>query len=178
MYEGMTSGSDATINQNLRPGMLVRAVNHAVVVPMLNEVTVTATVSARVPPKSTNSRLSGIEVPSPPATTCHTNDKGGTRAGSSTTPVAIHHPRLFRASCREDFSAEGVRGQVITRHRDRLLVWDQDGRVMTLVDAVRGHLVGEVSLPQVDRLLCTDEDAGEIFVTAAAGRLLRLVPRN
>lgn len=96
MYDGITRGNAARIIHDFRPGMSVRFVSHAVVVPRESAVTVTATVSATVEANSAANRSIGIVVPVPLETTCHARLIGGISAGARTIAVAVHHPRLDR----------------------------------------------------------------------------------
>ena len=90
----MTRGRAATTIHSFRPGRSVRVVTHAVAVPTTSAVIVTAAVNASVAPNREASLPAGIEVLNPDVTTWTVRAIGGSRAGSSTTIAAVHHPGL------------------------------------------------------------------------------------
>ncbi len=69
-----------------------------------------------------------------------------------------------------------VRGNVFGRYRDRLLVWDEPSRTMTVVEVERGGVVTSLSLPQV-HLLHAEGPSGALVAAGDDGRVIRLVPR-
>ena len=96
MYDGITRGKAARIIHALRPGMSVRLVSHAVVVPSESAVMVTAIVRPTVEANSAASRSIGMVAPVPLERTCHARLIGGMSAGVRTIAVAVHHPLLDR----------------------------------------------------------------------------------
>jgi hypothetical protein len=72
--------------------------------------------------------------------------------------------------------APSVRGNVFGRYRDRLLVWDEPSRTMTVLELERGGVVTSLSLPQV-HLLQAEGPSGAVVAAGDDGRVIRLVPR-
>ena len=70
-----------------------------------------------------------------------------------------------------------VTGTVVTMHRDRLLVWDAERREMAIVSVGRGGLIGKMSLPDIDHLEATGNEAGYLLAASEDGRIQRLAPR-
>jgi outer membrane protein assembly factor BamB len=73
--------------------------------------------------------------------------------------------------------APDVAGTVLTRRRGTLLTWDDETKTLGIVDERLGALIAERQLPQVDRIMATSVDAGDIFATGHDGRIIRLVAR-
>lgn len=69
-----------------------------------------------------------------------------------------------------------VRGEVIGRKGRDLIVWDRSTRTLSLLDD-RGFAAQSVALPQVDQLLLSAEENGELYASAADGRVVKLVPQ-
>ncbi len=76
------------------------------------------------------------------------------------------------------WTAAAVRGNVVGSLGNRVLVWDADGRQLTVVDAERGGVISAVRLPSVRHLQMSDRRGGEVFVAGDDGRVSRLVPRQ
>ena len=74
--------------------------------------------------------------------------------------------------------AEGVGGNVLTQLGDDLITWDTDERLLVLVDRRFGSEVKSLRMPQVDKLIATDVQRGELYATGMDGRLIRLHPRQ
>ncbi len=74
------------------------------------------------------------------------------------------------------WTAPTVHGNVFGRYRDRLLVWDEPSRTMTVVELERGGVVTSLSLPQV-HLLHAEGPSGALVAAGDDGRVIRLVPR-
>lgn len=74
------------------------------------------------------------------------------------------------------WTAPTVRGNVIGAHAHRLFAWDDDDRVLTVVDAARGGVMETVNLPDVTHLYMRDN--GDLFAASDDGRVIALVPRG
>jgi hypothetical protein len=61
---------------------------------------------------------------------------------------------------------------------DDLIVWDRDARMLLVVDRRFGSAVKTIRMPQVDRVIASDVERGELYATGTDGRLLRLQPRE
>jgi outer membrane protein assembly factor BamB len=72
----------------------------------------------------------------------------------------------------------GCSGTVVTQRGPRLLAWDERARRMSVVDAARGSLVQQTDMKQVAHLFASGPRDAELFVAAADGRLVRVVPRD
>lgn len=75
------------------------------------------------------------------------------------------------------WTAEGVSGEVVGMHRGRLLVWDSEARVMSLVTAANGDMVERISMPKVSQLVVDGMSSGEMFAVGDDGKVMRMVPR-
>lgn len=75
------------------------------------------------------------------------------------------------------WTAEGVSGVVVGTHRGRLLVWDSEARVMSLVTAQNGDVVERISMPKVRHLVVDGMNSGEMFAVGDDGKVMRMVPR-
>ena len=75
------------------------------------------------------------------------------------------------------WSAPGVRGQVIGKHGNRLMVWDDHEARMSLIDAERGAVITTVDLPEVRHLVMSSTESGDLYAAGNDGRVIRLVPR-
>ncbi len=75
------------------------------------------------------------------------------------------------------WSTPGVRGQVIGKHRNRLMVWDDQEARMSLIDAERGAVMTTVDLPEVRHLVMSSTESGDLYAAGNDGRVIRLVPR-
>lgn len=74
--------------------------------------------------------------------------------------------------------AENASGSVLTRMRDTLITWDRDHKRLQLVDDRLGAVIKTIDMPQIDTLIATDVERGNLYATGTDGRLIRLVPRN
>jgi hypothetical protein len=74
--------------------------------------------------------------------------------------------------------AEDAAGSVLTRMRDTLLTWDPAGKRIQLIDDRLGAVIQTIEAPQVDRIIATDVERGNLYATGTDGRIIRLVPRN
>ena len=70
-----------------------------------------------------------------------------------------------------------ARGNVITRTRRNLLTWDNASKQLMVIDPRLGAVIDTLDMPQVQELLLTDVDNGDLYATGHDGRLTRLVPR-
>lgn len=75
------------------------------------------------------------------------------------------------------WSSPDAVGEVLTSVRDRILVWDRDAQVMTILAASTGDIVSRVELPGVQHLHTTTREDGQLVAVAADGRVIRLSPR-
>ena len=75
------------------------------------------------------------------------------------------------------WSTPGVQGQVIGKHGNRLMVWDDHESRMSLVDAERGAVITTVDLPEVRHLVMSSTESGDLYAAGNDGRVIRLVPR-
>ncbi|MHC4219185.1 MAG: outer membrane protein assembly factor BamB family protein [Planctomycetota bacterium] len=71
-----------------------------------------------------------------------------------------------------------VRGRVLGPRGNRLLVWDEHGRQMTLLDSERGAVMTTIDLPDVRHVLMNDSEPWDLYAASDDGRVIRLVPRN
>jgi len=69
-----------------------------------------------------------------------------------------------------------VRGEVLGRKGRNIVVWDRTIRTLSLLDD-RGALVNAVALPRVEQLGLAAVENGDLYATAADGRITRLVPQ-
>ena len=76
----------------------------------------------------------------------------------------------------EHWVATDVAGTVVTTRGNRLYVWDDETRVMTILDAARGDVIDSYNWSKAESLHSTSLDRGELFLTDAEGNVLRLVP--
>src|SRR5690606_6980276 len=76
------------------------------------------------------------------------------------------------------WTAEGVSGEVVGSHRGRLLVWDREARVMSLLTAANGDVVERIPMPKVNHLIVDGMNSGEIYAIGDDGKVLRMVPRS
>jgi outer membrane protein assembly factor BamB len=74
--------------------------------------------------------------------------------------------------------ANDASGSVLTRMRDTLLTWDAAGKRIQLVDDRLGAVIKTTDMPQIDRIIATDVERGDLYATGTDGRIIRLVPRN
>lgn len=70
-----------------------------------------------------------------------------------------------------------VKGVVISSSGKRLLVWDGEGRRLTVVDRDRGDVVDAINLPNVQDVYAPQLDAAELYAVGADGRVEKLVGR-
>ncbi|MHC4710426.1 MAG: outer membrane protein assembly factor BamB family protein [Planctomycetota bacterium] len=75
------------------------------------------------------------------------------------------------------WSTPGVRGQVIGKHGNRLMVWDDHEARMSLIDVERGAVMTTVDLPDVRHLVMSTIESGDLYAAGNDGRVIRLVPR-
>jgi outer membrane protein assembly factor BamB len=75
------------------------------------------------------------------------------------------------------WSTPGVRGEVIGKHGNRLMVWDDHESRMLLVDAERGAVMTTVDLPEVRHIVMSATESGDLYAAGDDGRVIRLVPR-
>ena len=75
------------------------------------------------------------------------------------------------------WSTPGVQGQVIGKHGNRLMVWDDHEARMSLIDAERGAVMTTIDLPEVRHLLMSSTESGDLYAAGNDGRVIRLVPR-
>jgi outer membrane protein assembly factor BamB len=71
----------------------------------------------------------------------------------------------------------GVRGRVIGEHGNRLLLWDDHGPRVTLLDADRGSVARTIDLPGVRHLVMSEREIRDLYAAGDDGRVIRLVPR-
>lgn len=76
------------------------------------------------------------------------------------------------------WTAEGVRGNVIAQRGNRLYVWDDRDRQMTLLDANTGGVVDRIALRQAKRVVATNLEGSELYAIGDDGRVVRLNARN
>lgn len=81
-----------------------------------------------------------------------------------------------------DDSVEGVElwtspapGVVIGQRGQRILVWDAEHRLLSLVDVQRGRVIDTFELPQVEQIRTTAPMDGDLYAASRDGRLTRLV---
>jgi outer membrane protein assembly factor BamB len=74
--------------------------------------------------------------------------------------------------------ADDAAGSVLTRMDDTLLTWDAAGRRIQLVDDRLGAVILNLDMPQIDEIIATDVEEGDLYATGTDGRIIRLVPRN
>ena len=70
-----------------------------------------------------------------------------------------------------------VTGNVITSNKEHLWVWDQDSRIMWVLDSSNGNVVSRTSIPLADFLYCSSLNNGQLFALNRGGRVERLSPR-
>jgi outer membrane protein assembly factor BamB len=75
------------------------------------------------------------------------------------------------------WSTPGVQGQVIGKHGNRLMVWDDRETRMSLIDAERGAVMTTVDLPDVRHIVMSTTESGDLYAVGNDGRVIRLVPR-
>jgi hypothetical protein len=75
------------------------------------------------------------------------------------------------------WTTAGVKGSVICQRRDNLLVWDAQGKIMTVLDVKRGGVVKTVALPQVKRMEVSAIMDGDIYAASDDGRVVRLTAK-
>ena len=76
------------------------------------------------------------------------------------------------------WTAEGVKGSVITRIRENLYVWDAQSHRLSIVDANRGSLVDTMDVPQAVGVFAAGKDLSDLYAYSKDGRIVRLVPRT
>ncbi len=76
------------------------------------------------------------------------------------------------------WQAATVRGNVLTRHRRDLLVWDEGARRLTLVNAADGEVIDSTEVPQARHVMATATTEGNLLAYADDARVIRLLPRN
>jgi len=76
------------------------------------------------------------------------------------------------------WTARGVRGDVLGRDGERLIVWDEPSRTVTLVSTGRGAVIETVRLPSVASLQATELIGGDLVAAGDDGRVSRLVPKG
>ena len=74
------------------------------------------------------------------------------------------------------WSNKDVAGEVIGRSKQNLLVWDPASHTLTALDD-NGAKVRAISLPQVEQIVMTAPEGGDIYAAGHDGRLERLVPQ-
>lgn len=74
--------------------------------------------------------------------------------------------------------AREASGSVLTRMRDTLITWDAAHKRLQLVDDRLGAVIQTLEMPQIDMMIATDVERGNLFATGTDGRIIRLVPRN
>lgn len=75
------------------------------------------------------------------------------------------------------WTADDVTGNVISSHRDTLVLWDEDLRQITLIDGRVGAVIDRVLVNKAMSILSTGTVDGELYVTGNQGQTERLVPR-
>ena len=75
------------------------------------------------------------------------------------------------------WQALDVRGNVVSRYSDHMVVWDGRQRLMTSMDTA-GAAIKSVSLPWVKHFQVSGLQEGTLVAAADDGRVIRLVPRN
>jgi outer membrane protein assembly factor BamB len=74
------------------------------------------------------------------------------------------------------WTAPEVAGDVIGANRHRLFVWDSEGRVLDVVDAIRGGVMTTVNLPDVKFIYMLGES--DLYAASDDGRVIALSPMN
>lgn len=75
------------------------------------------------------------------------------------------------------WQAPDVRGNVVSRYPDHMVVWDGRQRLLTTVGTA-GAVIKSVSLPWVKHLQASGLQDGNLVAAADDGRVIRLVPRD
>ena len=75
------------------------------------------------------------------------------------------------------WQAPDVRGNVVSRYPDHMVVWDRRQRLLTTVGTA-GAVIKSVSLPWVKHLQASGLQDGNLVAAADDGRVIRLVPRD
>jgi len=76
------------------------------------------------------------------------------------------------------WTAQGVRGNVIAQRGNRIFVWYQADRQLTVLDATNGGVVDRKTMQQTKQLVASEVDGGEVFAISDDGRVVRLLARN
>jgi outer membrane protein assembly factor BamB len=75
------------------------------------------------------------------------------------------------------WTTPGVQGRVIGEYANRLMLWDDHGPRMTLLDTQRGSVAKTIDLPGVRHLILSDNETLDLYAAGDDGRVIRLVPR-
>jgi outer membrane protein assembly factor BamB len=74
--------------------------------------------------------------------------------------------------------AQTVDGEVLTKRNGRLLVWNQDQRVLNVVSESTGVVESRLELDEVQMIVTDDKDNGRLYVLDDRGHLDCLIPLN
>lgn len=74
--------------------------------------------------------------------------------------------------------AEGVPGNVIAQRGNRVLVWHESQRLLTVLDGTNGGVVDRKTLEDAMQLVAGDVGGAEAFAISEDGRVVRLLARN
>ncbi|MHC4429042.1 MAG: outer membrane protein assembly factor BamB family protein [Planctomycetota bacterium] len=76
------------------------------------------------------------------------------------------------------WTAEGVKGNVIGRRGERVMVWDKVAHTLSLVEVRGGATITTLDFTGVDHLETSGSRSGNIVAAGHDGRIIRLVPRS
>ena len=69
-------------------------------------------------------------------------------------------------------------GSVLTLHREQLVVWDKQKKVLSTVTASQGSTATMLTLGDVDDVVASGLASGELYVIGTDGRVTALTPHN
>jgi len=75
------------------------------------------------------------------------------------------------------WASKGLKGNVITKRRDDVLVWDAPAQKLHFLESKRGAITKTIDLPQANRLIVAGKDLTDLYAVNNDGRLVRLVSR-
>ena len=69
-------------------------------------------------------------------------------------------------------------GSVVTRHGDRLVVWDPKAKILGALSSGLGSTVAMMHLPEVDDVVTSGLISGDLYIIGNDGRVTALAPSN
>ena len=79
---------------------------------------------------------------------------------------------------KELWNSKDVSGNVIGQRGGNALVWDDQARVLTLVERAHGTVIDKFELPNITKLMMDELVNGTIYATNREGAVIRLSPRS